>query len=99
VVSRVQISLPLLNQAVCVKQIAFFFFNRMLKQKQANGGVEAMLNPDAKDQDTLALIRYLAPEDKLEKILGNPQVIKTPVVRNGKQSTLGYQPEVWKGWS
>ena len=66
---------------------------------QVNGGVEAMLNPDAKDQDTLALIRYLAPEDKLEKILGNPQVIKTPVVRNGKPSTLGYQPEVWKGWS
>ena len=36
---------------------------------------------------------------KLEKILENPSVIKTPVVRNGKQSTLGYQPEVWKGWS
>ena len=27
------------------------------------------------------------------------QVIKTPVVRNGKQSTLGYQPDVWKGWN
>ena len=66
---------------------------------QVNGGVEAMLNPDAKDQDTLALIRYLSPEDKLEKLLGKPQVIKTPLVRNGKQSTLGYQPEVWKGWS
>ena len=66
---------------------------------QVNGGVEAMLNPDAKDQDTLALIRYLSPEDKLEKILGNPQVIKIPVVRNEKPSTLGYQPEVWKGWS
>ena len=26
------------------------------------------------------------------------QVIKTPVVRNGKQSTLGYQPDVWKKW-
>ena len=37
-------------------------------------------------------------EDKLEKILENPQVIKTPVVRNGKQSTLGYQPDVWKKW-
>lgn len=35
---------------------------------------------------------------KHEKILENPFVIKTPVVRNGKQSTLGYQPEVWKGW-
>ena len=40
-----------------------------------------------------------ADEDKLEKILENPSVIKTSVVRNGKQSTLGYQPEVWKGWS
>ena len=37
--------------------------------------------------------------DKLDKILENPQVIKTPVVRNGKQSTLGYHPEIWKTWS
>ena len=51
------------------------------------------------DQDILALIKYIADEDKLEKVLENPSVIKTPVVRNGKQSTLGYQPEVWKGWS
>ena len=57
-----------------------------------------MLDPNCKDQDTLALIRYTAEEDKLEKILENPQVIKTPVVRNGKQSTLGYQPDVWKKW-
>ena len=57
-----------------------------------------MLDPNCKDQDTLALIRYIAEEDKLEKILDNPQVIKTPVVRNGKQSTLGYQPDVWKKW-
>ena len=57
-----------------------------------------MLDPNCKDQDTLALIRYIAEEDKLGKILENPQVIKTPVVRNGKQSTLGYQPDVWKKW-
>ena len=43
-------------------------------------------------------IKYIADEDKLEKILENPSVIRTPVVRNGKQSTLGYQPEVWKEW-
>ena len=42
--------------------------------------------------------RYIAEEDKLEKFLENPQVIKAPVVRNGKQSTLGYQPDVWKKW-
>jgi arsenate reductase-like glutaredoxin family protein len=45
-----------------------------------------------------ALIQYIADEDKLEKILENQQVIKTPIVRNGKQSTIGYQPDVWKGW-
>lgn len=50
-------------------------------------------------EEIFALIKYIADEDKLEKILENPSVIKTPVVRNGKQSTLGYQPEVWKGWS
>ena len=48
--------------------------------------------------DMLALIKYIANEDKLEKVLENPQVIKTPVVRNGKQSTLGYQPDIWKDW-
>ena len=65
---------------------------------QANGGIENMINQDCKDKDILALIKYIAQEDKLEKILENPQVIKTPVVRNGKQSTLGYMPEVWKSW-
>ncbi len=65
---------------------------------QANGGIENMINPNAKDKDTLALIKYIADDDKLEKILENQQVIKTPVVRNGKQSTLGYQPDVWKKW-
>ena len=66
---------------------------------QANGGLENMINWDGKDKDLLALIKYTADEDRLEKVLGNPQVIKTPVVRNGKQSTLGYQPDMWKGLS
>ena len=65
---------------------------------QANGGADGMLDPDAKDKDALALIKYIADEDKIDKILENQHVIKTPVVRNGKQSTVGYQPEVWKKW-
>ncbi len=64
----------------------------------ANGGLMNMINPDAKDKDAVALIQYVADEDKLEKLLENQQIIKTPVVRNGKQSTLGYQPDVWKKW-
>ena len=64
----------------------------------SNGGFMNMINPDAKDKDAVALIQYIADEDKLEKLLENQQIIKTPVVRNGKQSTLGYQPDVWKKW-
>ena len=66
---------------------------------QANSGIENMINWEGKEQDTVTPIKYIADEDKLEKILENPSVIKTPIVRNGKQSTLGYQPEVWKGWN
>ena len=64
----------------------------------ANGGLMSMIDPDAKDKDAVALIQYIADEDKLEKLLENQHIIKTPVVRNGKQSTLGYQPDVWKKW-
>ena len=63
-----------------------------------NGGLENLIKPDAKDKDTLALIKYIAEEDKLEKLLENQHLIKTPIVRNGKQSTIGYQPEIWKTW-
>lgn len=44
-------------------------------------------------------IEYLAYDaDKLEKLFEWPELIKTPIVRNGKQATVGYCPEVWKGW-
>ena len=33
-----------------------------------------------------------------EKLLDNPQLFNTPIVRNGKQVTLGYHPEVWETW-
>ncbi len=65
---------------------------------QVNGGLDAMIDLAAKDKDALALLKYIAEEDKLSKLLENQQVIKTPVVRNGKQSTLGYQPDIWKSW-
>lgn len=66
---------------------------------QAVGGMDAVIDENSKDKDTVALLRYIAPEEKEEKILANYQVLKTPIVRNGKQATLGYAPEVWKGWA
>ena len=60
-------------------------------------GLSALIDeghPDA------ALLQYLAYDaDKLEKLLDNPGLLKTPIVRNGKQATVGYCPEVWKDWA
>lgn len=59
-------------------------------------GLEALINWDNPDS---ALLRYLAHDEaKLEKLFEDPRLIRTPVVRNGKQATVGYQPEVWKTW-
>ena len=46
-----------------------------------------------------ALLEYLAyDQDKIEKLLEDPTLLRTPIVRNGKQATVGYQPDIWKGW-
>lgn len=53
---------------------------------------------DGKSPDA-ALIQYLACDaDKLEKLLEDPRLLRTPIVRNGKQATVGYCPDVWKTW-
>lgn len=64
----------------------------------AVGGLTVLIDLDCRDKDLLALIQYIAEEDRAEKVFENQAVIKLPVVRNGKQATVGYQPEVWKKW-
>ena len=80
---------------------------------QAVGGYQKLIDQNCKDKDLLALVTYIAEDalvcretvrwtvssqDRAEKILENQKIIKTPIVRNGKQATVGYQPDVWKGW-
>ena len=59
-------------------------------------GLEAMI--DKSDED-YPLVQYLASDDaKLNKLYEDAYLIKTPIVRNGKQATVGYCPEIWKTW-
>ena len=59
-------------------------------------GIDGLINGKAKGAE---LLRYLAyEEDKLEKLLEQPELIRTPVVRNRKLATVGYCREVWKEW-
>lgn len=66
--------------------------------KQAVGGIDSMINENAKDKDVITLMKYLSDGDKEEKLIENQQVIKTPIVRNSRQATIGFCPDVWKNW-
>ena len=66
--------------------------------KTAVGGLEKLIDEKCKEKELLTLVKYLTEEAKEEKILENQVLLKTPVVRNGRQATVGYAPEVWKTW-
>lgn len=66
--------------------------------KRAVGGIKALIDEKSPDYER-SFVAYLAGEDNIEdKLLQYPGLLKTPVVRNGKQATVGYQPDVWKTW-
>ena len=65
---------------------------------QACGGLDALIDDDARDRDALALVRYAAPAQREDALLSHPQVLKQPIVRNGKKAAVGYRPEVYQAW-
>lgn len=65
---------------------------------RAVGGLDKLVDPKAKDEDLVALLAHLSADQKFDKVLENQHVLSEPVVRNGKQATVGYTPDVWKTW-
>ena len=62
------------------------------------GGVDNLIDWDNKS-DQISLMRYMDdPRAKEDKIFDDPSLMKTPIVRNGKQATVGFCPEVWATW-
>ncbi len=65
---------------------------------KAVGGFDKVFNENSKEKDAV-LVKYLSEMSaKIEKVLDNPLLLKTPIVRNGKNATVGYCPEAWKNW-
>ena len=62
------------------------------------GGYRALIDEDCRDRELLALFNYLTEESKLDKLLENQSLLKTPIVRNGRLATVGFAPEIWKNW-
>ena len=65
---------------------------------RAVGGIDNLIDWDSKHPD-ITLMKYMDDKTaKEDKVFDNPELMKTPVVRNGKQATVGYQPEIWATW-
>jgi arsenate reductase-like glutaredoxin family protein len=63
------------------------------------GGVEALIDREGKRYVDKGL-KYAAPTGpRIEQhLIDDPLLLRTPIVRNGQQATLGYKPEIWETW-
>lgn len=59
-------------------------------------GLDALIDPKHPDAPLLTYLAY--DQDKIEKLLENPKMLKTPIVRCGRKAAVGYHPELWQDW-
>ena len=67
-----------------------------LQSIKASIGIDELIDTQGKEYAKRNL-KYLT-HDIEEELLDHPALFKTPIVRNGSKSTVGYQPDVWKEW-
>ncbi|MCL2049586.1 MAG: ArsC family transcriptional regulator [Defluviitaleaceae bacterium] len=67
--------------------------------KSAVGGMTALMDEKSREYEAQFIAYLASQEDKEQRLLENPGMFKTPIVRNGKKATVGYQPDVWEGWA
>ncbi|MCX7923327.1 MAG: arsenate reductase family protein [Clostridia bacterium] len=61
-------------------------------------GLKELINTDSKEYKTLNMQNLGTGNVAAEVLFKNPKLYKSPIVRNGKQATVGYQPEIWSVW-
>ena len=65
---------------------------------RAVGGIDKLIDWDGKSPE-ITLMKYMDDaRAKEDKVFDDPALMKAPVVRNGKQATVGFQPEIWSAW-
>jgi Spx/MgsR family transcriptional regulator len=72
---------------------------RELESVMASVSLNELINTKTKEYKTLNLEFIRSSSTKMEILLNNTKLYKTPIVRNGKKATLGFKPEVWDIWS
>jgi len=66
--------------------------------KSAVGGMDELIDKKSPLYESLFIEYLVSDAEREERLLENPGLFKTPIVRNGKKATVGYQPDIWKKW-
>ena len=66
--------------------------------KSAAGSMAVLIDEKSREYTDQYMSHLADQDDAEERLLSNPGMFKTPIVRNGKMATVGYKPEVWSGW-
>ncbi len=61
-------------------------------------GFEALVNTKCRAYEELYM-DYIMPDAREEKLLMYPELFNVPIVRNGKEATVGYCPDIWAQWT
>ena len=65
---------------------------------RAVGGIDHLIDWYGKSQEITNMKYMDDPQAKEDRVFDDPSLMKTPIVRNGKQATVGYCPEIWAEW-
>ncbi len=66
--------------------------------KSAVGGFRELIDTSSRAYEEL-YIEHLAYDADVEaKLMEYPELMRTPIVRNGRKATVGYRPEIWAEW-
>ena len=65
---------------------------------RAVGGIDNLIDWESKSPE-VTLMKYMDDKRaKEDKVYEDPSLMKTPIVRNGKQATVGFCPDIWSTW-
>ena len=71
---------------------------RELESVAAAVGLDAVCDKDTKAWRESVLAYTQSRDTILSGLMEKPQLLKLPIVRNGRLATVGYCPDVWEKW-
>ena len=81
-----------------VDVLKFGIGKRELESVAAAVGLDALCDKDTKAWRESVLAYTQSRDTIVNGLMEKPQLLKLPIVRNGRLATVGYCPDVWEAW-